>query len=181
MSTQEPPPAFFQSRRHRAYPEAEFVLFEPSVRQRVLLERNLRLNGLDSRRARVFKTALWDREETVTFRTIGAMSSIEQTSFLAGQLPFAERVHTTTLDLWCERNNPARIDLVKMDIEGAEIEAINGARGTLARFKPELLVMAYHERDGTRTFERCANALATLGYSVSEQAGTNGFLHAVAR
>jgi FkbM family methyltransferase len=165
----------------RVYPAAAFMLFEPSARQRLLLARNLRLNGLDATRTRVCQTALWDREDTVAFRTIGAMSAIERTSALAGTLAFAERVTTISLDGWCERENPKSIDLIKMDIEGAEIEAIAGARRALSRFKPELLVMAYHERDGTRTFERCANALVDLGYRVTERAEAKGLLHASAR
>jgi FkbM family methyltransferase len=163
----------------RLSPRAAFVLFEPSVRQRVLLERNLRLNGLDQARARVFDTALWDREETVPFRSIGAMSAIESASALAGTLSFPEQVATTTLDRWCDRERPERIDLIKMDIEGAEIEAIRGARQTLSRFKPELLVMAYHVRHGTRTFERCATALTELGYRVTERPEARGLLHAI--
>ena len=162
----------------RVYPTAEFRLFEPSVRQRILLERNLRLNELGAPRMRVYHTALWDREETVAFRTIGAMSAIERASGLAGRLTFFERVAATTLDLWCDRERPERIDLVKMDIEGAEIEALKGARRTLSRFKPELLVMAYHERDGRRTFERCAAELAGLGYRVTERTEATGLLHA---
>lgn len=165
----------------RIFPDAHFTLFEPSVRQRVLLERNLRLNGLDTKQVNVFETALWNREETVTFRTIGAMSSIESASHLAGKLNFTERVATITLDEWCQRTDLPRVDLVKMDIEGSEIEAIAGAKRTLSRFKPELLVMAYHLREGGRTFERCANQLSDLGYEISESPHAVGLLHGVAQ
>jgi FkbM family methyltransferase len=40
-----------------------------------------------------------------------------------------------------------RVDYIQMDIEGAEREALAGAAGTLARFKPLLMLDAYHRPD----------------------------------
>ena len=40
-----------------------------------------------------------------------------------------------------------RIDIVKMDIEGAEPQALSGARQTLARFGPALALCTYHNAD----------------------------------
>ena len=161
------------------YPSADLRLFEPSRRQRILLARNFHLNEIHSPRAQVFETALWNRPASLTFRTVGAMSAIEATSHLAGQLTFNERVQAMTLDDWCEHHAPTRLDLLKMDIEGAEAEALIGARRSIERFRPELLIMAYHVRDGARTFERCASELVSCGYVVNEIPGVSGFLHAV--
>lgn len=165
----------------RVFPGAQQYLFEPSPRQRTLLARNLRLNRVPPPAPRIFPHALWDKAEMLSFRTIGAMSSAEKTSHLAGRLSFTEKVVAEPLDAWSARVQPASLDLVKMDIEGAEIEALAGARETLRRFRPELLVMAYHERDGARTFEPCAALLGELGYEVRELTTAAGFLHALAR
>jgi FkbM family methyltransferase len=40
-----------------------------------------------------------------------------------------------------------RIDFIKMDIEGAEREAIEGAQETLKRFRPEMAICTYHLDD----------------------------------
>ena len=39
------------------------------------------------------------------------------------------------------------VDYIKLDVEGAEADALRGARATLARFRPALLVSAYHRSD----------------------------------
>lgn len=162
------------------WPGCRVHCFEPSQRQRILLERNLRLNGIPPERVTIDACGLWNREAALAFRTIGAMSAFEEASELAGRLSFGEQVPVVSLDHWAERRGLERLDLIKMDIEGAEIEALQGAERSLARWRPELLVMAYHLREGTRAYERCAEFLASRGYRTRELPGVSGFLHAVA-
>jgi len=49
-------------------------------------------------------------------------------------------VPVTTLDLFCEQNEIDRLDLIKMDIEGAELRALHGGIATLKRFRPAMLI-----------------------------------------
>jgi FkbM family methyltransferase len=51
-----------------------------------------------------------------------------------------ESVRTLTLDGWADRVRPARIDFIKMDIEGAECLALQGARQLIRKFRPTLIV-----------------------------------------
>ncbi len=157
------------------FPEAQLHAFEPSLRQRIVLERNLQKAGLTSR-VQVQGAGLWNKNDRLAFRTHGAMSSIESVSELQGKMPFEESVEVVALDRWTEKHPLEALDLIKMDIEGAEIEALEGALKTLERFHPELLVQAYHIREGKRTYERCADILKPLGYQCREV--TPGFLHA---
>ncbi|MFN2480548.1 MAG: FkbM family methyltransferase [Pyrinomonadaceae bacterium] len=42
-----------------------------------------------------------------------------------------EETPATTVDLYCERNGVERIDLLKIDVEGAELQVLQGAKGML--------------------------------------------------
>ena len=65
-----------------------------------------------------------------------------------------------------------------MDIEGAEIEALEGADEVLRQYHPRLLVQAYHQRNGVRTFERCVKFLTRFGYQCRELNPESGLLEA---
>jgi len=153
--------------------------FEPSRRQRILLRRNVRLNAVADR-VEVVPCGMWRSSGRLAFRTHGAIGALRETAELPPTLEFREHVAVIALDEWARRRSLTDIDLIKMDIEGAELEALEGARETLRRDRPDLLIQAYHQRDGARTFERCAAQLSSLGYEVREAPAGSGLLHAVA-
>ncbi|MGN6655134.1 MAG: FkbM family methyltransferase, partial [Rhodanobacter sp.] len=51
-----------------------------------------------------------------------------------------QRITTTTLDAWLETHPLDRLDMIKIDIEGAELPCLRGSERTLRRFKPTLIV-----------------------------------------
>jgi FkbM family methyltransferase len=51
-----------------------------------------------------------------------------------------------------------RVDFIKMDIEGAEREALAGASRTLARYKPTLALDSYHRPDDPQVLPRVIRA-----------------------
>jgi FkbM family methyltransferase len=161
-------------------PGARIHAFEPSRRQRVLLTRNARRNGLGDR-ITVWPSGLWNRETRLRFRTHGDISAVAPAGEALAALAFPEHVRVTTLDAWATREAPGRVDLIKMDIEGAELEALEGARALLVRDRPDVLVQAYHQRDGARTWERCAAMLTPLGYDCREPETAAGLLVGIPR
>jgi hypothetical protein len=55
-----------------------------------------------------------------------------------------ERVPLTTIDNLVAELALERVDFIKMDIEGAELNAIRGAAQTIRRFRPRLAIAVYH-------------------------------------
>jgi FkbM family methyltransferase len=49
------------------------------------------------------------------------------------------------LDDFVRRQNLPSVDFIKMDIEGAEADALLGACDTIRRFKPKMAISAYHK------------------------------------
>lgn len=51
-----------------------------------------------------------------------------------------QKVNCIRIDDWVEQRQLTSLDLIKLDVEGAEIHALQGAHKTIERFKPELIV-----------------------------------------
>jgi FkbM family methyltransferase len=56
-----------------------------------------------------------------------------------------ETIELIALDALVAELKPPSIDFIKMDIEGAEKKALQGALQTLSRFHPRLAISSYHE------------------------------------
>ena len=52
--------------------------------------------------------------------------------------------HAITLDMFVEKNNIENIDYIKMDVEGAEQNILEGAVNTIKKYRPSLAIAIYH-------------------------------------
>lgn len=79
-----------------------------------------------------------------------------------------ERVLSTTIDVFCKENNISHIDLLKIDVEGAEYQVLLGARHMLEQKRIACCVFEF----GATTFDMgntpkiIENYLSQLGYRV---------------
>lgn len=84
---------------------------------------------------------LWDKSTSLSFSTNTDVSS---------QFHISEggnaNIKTVSLDEFVKKENIIP-NLIKMDIEGAEIKAIAGAKETITSYKPKLQICVYHEPD----------------------------------
>lgn len=107
----------------------EVYAFEPNPRNIKLLTRNAELNHLTLELA---DCALGAEEGTAHLTPNGAVSRITE----SGEL----EVPVHTLDSY---ELPA-VDLVKVDVEGYELEVLRGAQKTLERSHPAMMVEMHH-------------------------------------
>ncbi len=71
-------------------------------------------------------------------------------------------IKTTDLDSWCKENN-VRPDFIKMDIEGGEVNALEGAMETIKTSKPKLAISLYHKMEHMTLIPRMIHELG-VGY-----------------
>ncbi|MBN8616553.1 MAG: FkbM family methyltransferase [Deltaproteobacteria bacterium] len=71
-------------------------------------------------------------------------ASSELSSLASGEAPGTERVPITTLDALVHEAQLASVAFVKLDVEGHEIPALEGARALLSRDEPLLMLEHHH-------------------------------------
>lgn len=52
-----------------------------------------------------------------------------------------------TLDSYVAEHKLSRVDFIKLDVEGAELDVLRGATNSIATWKPKLAISAYHKLD----------------------------------
>jgi len=123
---------------------------------------------------RVIDKACWNQRQKLTFyegQTPGSGTAVADAKGQRGQaLANTHRggfeVEADTLDrLWREYARSHTVDFLKMDIEGAECEALEGATSLLANTR-KVVVAAYHWRDNAPTAARVAERLKAAGFTV---------------
>ena len=59
----------------------------------------------------------------------------------------SQTVPVTTIDAYAREHRLPSVDFIKMDVEGAELDILKGAKTSIARYKPILALSAYHKLD----------------------------------
>ncbi|HMD39638.1 MAG TPA: FkbM family methyltransferase [Candidatus Acidoferrum sp.] len=117
--------------------------FEPCPSTFAILEKNLVLNDLSGVRA--ICAALSDRTGEASMYVNAdlkdALNSLEDPSHTDAEVVGRELVQTITLDEFLAKEDIARVDLMKVDVEGAEMLVFRGARNLLER--PDAPVILY--------------------------------------
>jgi len=102
--------------------------------------RKLRSALPDDSRIHVYPFALYNEKTSLSFLGIGH----EASGIVADGMPESSRVSADALDNILENK---RVSFIKFDIEGAEPEALLGARNIIAGQMPGLAVCVYHRPD----------------------------------
>jgi FkbM family methyltransferase len=133
------------------------ISIEPSPEILECLRRN-HARDIAAGRVVVVPEGVWDSVGKVTFQIDDENRGADR--FTTGKPEFrrAFELPVTTVDALVEKLGLDRVDFIKMDIEGAEVRALRGARATLARFRPRMAIAAYHKSDDGVNIPRAARA-----------------------
>jgi|DewCreStandDraft_4_1066084.scaffolds.fasta_scaffold07063_4 FkbM family methyltransferase len=121
---------------------SKVVAFEIDPRNAECLRRNFQKEAAEGRVV-VIAQGVWSREGMVEVKvysnsnwSTAAMPERPETE----EKPRVVKLPVTRIDRVVEDLGLERVDFIKMDVEGAEVEALQGARTTLQRFRPRLSV-----------------------------------------
>jgi len=128
------------------------LAIEPEPRNLHYLRYNISTRSLDN--VLIVEKAVWNRKKKLPLYLSNASGNH---SLIHDMQPLNTSitncfitVETDTLDNIVSELNLMHVDFIKMDIEGAEIEALEGAKETLKKTS-KIAIASYHKRNGTKT------------------------------
>jgi FkbM family methyltransferase len=146
--------------------------FEPADFAFAKLKRNLALNPeLEARtfpQQILLAANLAERPEPQIYASWPLESDATVHPRLRGRLVSAEHAVVETLDNFIRREGIARLDLIKMDVDGHELPVLQGAGETLRRFQPTLVMemSPYIHAEFHHSFAEFVEVLKVAGYSL---------------
>jgi FkbM family methyltransferase len=144
----------------RVGPKGKVFCFEILDENLRILRQNLELNQHCAASIEVVRKALWNTSnELLSLCGSGPGTSIAKAKPQSTGLQIA----TVSIDDFVADAKLNRLDFIKMDIEGAELMALQGAEKALRRFKPKLGISVYHNYDDIFTIPLYLKSL-DLGY-----------------
>ena len=149
------------------------VAFEPVPQWHERLAANVALNRFTN--VTLVRAGVSDHEGEAEMFT--SLDTSAQSSFNEGLSSFQKagprdtsvgRFPLVTLDAWAAREGLARLDLLKVDVEGSERAVLAGGSATLERFRPMLLLELNEETFGAAGYsgEKLAGDLRARGYAL---------------
>lgn len=138
------------------------IAFEPSPANFKILNEKISRSGFKN--ILVIKKALYDKRGTLFFsKELTSKSPLKEYKDKKHQ----EKVKSTTLDYELEKRGIKKVDFIKMDIEGAEIEAIKGGEKVLSNTK-NFAIACYHKRNNVTTDKIINPLLTKMGFKTSK-------------
>lgn len=101
--------------------------------------------------AEIIQAGLWSENTSLNFEALGNGSSHfsqysslgDMASCLREEGMQVEQVRAVSLDSYIEE----AVSFIKLDVEGAELETLKGAKNILLRNKPKLAICIYHKKE----------------------------------
>jgi FkbM family methyltransferase len=138
---------------------SKVILVEPDPVNVECIRRNFK-NEIADGRVVVVAEGAWSKNDTLEF-SIGVANSGTGSVVLPETGAKTIRVPVRPLDDILRSIRVSKVDFIKMDIEGAERQALLGAKETLIKWKPRLMIDSYHLPDDDVVLPRVIHDLNT--------------------
>ena len=135
------------------------VAFEPSPATAECLRRNFAAE-IAAGRVRVYEGGVWSRDDVLTMNIGDSPAGDSIVDLHRRDVRAGSDVSVTTIDRIVRDFDLPSVDFIKMDIEGAEREALVGGMETLRRFLPRLALSVYHLPDDPAVLTRLVESVA---------------------
>jgi len=139
-------------------PSGHIVSLEPDPKNRSQLEANLKLNDITN--CTISSLAAWSKSG----EEVGWYTEKSPDCCKVEEVWSSTTARTTTIDDLIGDLQLDRLNWIKMDIEGGEIEALKGAEMSLRRYRPALFVEVHD------TVVAVKDLLARYDYSIEREA-----------
>ncbi|MTI75004.1 MAG: FkbM family methyltransferase [Stenotrophomonas sp.] len=165
--------------------QGKVYAFEPVTAIAQQLARHVQMNQFKQIDVEYFALGDAIEDNRIIYTSCGQESSDENNGLGSlyggeGATPL-QRIQMTTLDAWLQaRPSIQRVDLIKIDIEGAELACLRGAKECLQRFKPSIIVEIQDFSAARAGYSPTdiLDLLSNLGYTF-HQIGPNGSLRSL--
>lgn len=148
--------------------------FEPATRNYRGLLANLHLNNIGN--VRPFNMALGDFDGEVKLY-LGKRSGLHSIIYQRSQ--HSEVVPIKKIDTIVDELGLSKVNLIKLDTEGAELKILEGALSTIKKFRPRLTIAAYHHCTESDEIVEWLKENASF-YNIQREIGPEGkFVHAL--
>lgn len=133
--------------------------FEPASATYEQLQENIRLNGFVNIVANL--NAVYEKSGVLDLHVcepgLGEFNTLGRPSKRGGAIICDESVTAVTIDEYVSFHKISRVDLMKIDVEGAELHVLRGAESLLQRPDAPALIVEFN-----------ANNFASMGYGVPD-------------
>lgn len=134
--------------------------FEPDESNHAVLLQNIAKHNLTN--VTPIKKGVYGETTTLSFTSTSSANSM---------LARSENSDTVAIDVLSladayKQFGLTRLDFVKMDIEGAELEVIEGAKDFLKEKNVHFAIASYHNRDTQQTYIKLEKMFSAIGYKV---------------
>jgi len=96
-------------------------------------------HGAPTENVEIIRKALWSHSQNIYVQKIGAGTRVSEQKGDS-----VDEIVAITIDDFVAERNLRKIDLIKMDVEGAEQAALVGGMTSIQRLRPQLAISIYH-------------------------------------